>query len=305
MSWIESGSPRDKGPDPLLASAKKEAPPTWPLGKPDYIIDLPREQKIAATGINPYRYISVPSPNREEDLWVRAAVIHPGNRKVLHHALVFIKKEGEKGMGHLDPVRRGFLSGYVPGTTHEWVPEGTAKLLPASSTLVFQLHYTATGKEETDRTQLGLYVSREKPKAELLTRGAGDFRFLIKPGVEEHPVEAEFRFSKDSLLYEVTPHMHLRGKHFRYELHYPDGRSEVVLSVPHYDFNWQHNYRLAEPKKIPSGSRLLVKGAFDNSDSNPHNPDPSLWVKFGEQTYEEMFIGYFLYSEVPTEVSSR
>ena len=162
------------------------------------------------------------------------------------------------------------------------------------------MHYTATGKPEEDLSEMGLYVCTEKPKMELKTRSAYNFKFSIPPGAANHETVAEYKFAKDSILYEMMPHMHLRGSWFKYEAVYPDGKSEVLLSVPNYDFSWQHLYRLQEPKRLPAGTKLICRGGHDNSAQNPNNPDATKTVGFGEQTFDEMFIGYINYSEVPS-----
>ncbi|MEI2724788.1 MAG: hypothetical protein V9H26_14965 [Verrucomicrobiota bacterium] len=158
------------------------------------------------------------------------------------------------------------------------------------------MHYTTTGKEESDRTEMGLYLAPGKPAAELITGAATTQEFEIPPGVRAQPVRAEFQFERDAWLYEFSPHMHLRGASFTYTANYSDGRSEVLLNVPNYDFNWQTLYRLKTPQRMPAGTRLICTGTFDNSASNPANPDPKATVRFGEQTADEMFIGYFNYA---------
>jgi hypothetical protein len=161
------------------------------------------------------------------------------------------------------------------------------------------MHYTATGKPETDLTEMGLYLCKEKPKLELKTRSAFNFQFKIPPGDPNYETKAEYKFAKNSLLYELMPHMHLRGSWFKYEAVYPDGKSETLLSVPNYDFKWQHLYRFQEPKRLPAGTKLICRGGHDNSAQNPDNPDATKTVGFGEQTFDEMFIGYINYSDAP------
>ena len=299
ITWIEQGSPRGQGED-LLAT---QAPPTvvdWPLGKPDYLVSMPKEVEIPATGVFPYRYVLVESPI-PEDAWLRAAVVKAGNRKVLHHCLVFVIYP--KNSGHQQPDDRGGLGGFfasfLPGTEEVTFPEGTGKFLPKGTKIIFQLHYSATGKVEKDLTQMGLYLCKTKPPMELHTRSAVKHVLDIPPGDPDYQVEAQFNFPRDSMLYSMSPHMHFRGSRVQYEAFYPDGKHEVILSVPNYDFNWQTLYRLAEPKRIPAGTRLVCTGAFNNSPQNPANPDPTKLVHFGEQTFDEMFIGYFNYAELP------
>lgn len=298
LAWIEQGAPRGEGVDPL-PTAQPAPAPDWPLGRPDAIIAMPEAAKIPATGLVPYQVYTVKS-SLPEDAWVRGVVIRAGNAKVVHHCLVFINYP--EALKHLEPRQEqgtaGFFAGFVPGTEPVMFPAGTAKFLPKGAEFVFQMHYTTTGKEETDRTEMGLYLAAGKPSAELITGAATTQEFEIPPGTRAHPVRAEFQFEHDSLLYEFSPHLHLRGANFTYTAKYPDGRSELLLNVPNYDFNWQTLYRLKAPKRMPAGTRLLCTGTFDNSADNPANPDPTATVRFGEQTTDEMFIGYFNYATV-------
>ena len=299
LTWIDQGKPRGQGEDPLAAHPPQ---PTedWPLGKPDYIVTVPREMDIPATGVFPYRYAFVDSPVTE-DVWLRAAVVKAGNRKVLHHCLVFVKYPNDSE--HPQPDNKGgidgFFTGFVPGTEPVAFPYGTGKFLPKGAKFIFQLHYSATGKPEKDRTEIGLYLCKTKPPMEYQTRAAARTRLDIPPGDPDYEVEGAFTFKRDSLLYELSPHMHFRGSRVKYEALYPDGKREVLLSVPHYDFNWQTLYRLTEPKRMPAGTKLICAGAFDNSPQNPANPDPTKLVHFGEQTFDEMFIGYVNFAEIP------
>jgi peroxiredoxin len=305
LNWIDQGAPRGDGADPLAANPPAAAEP-WPLGKPDYVVSLSAEETIPATGQVDYRYVVVDAP-ATEDVWVRAAVVRPGNLKVLHHCLVFLKyPDALKGQQpNYHGGAGGYFIGYVPGTLPTAFPEGTGKFIPKGSQIIFQMHYTPTGKEEKDRTEIGLYVLPAKPAMELRTRAAAQNKFEIPAGESDHEVRGEYRFKKDALLYSLSPHMHLRGSRFRYDALYPDGRTETILSVPHYDFNWQTLYELAEPKKIPAGTRLVCTGAFDNAPSNPANPDATKLVKWGDQSWNEMFIGYVNFAELPGQPEKK
>jgi len=300
VRWVEQGAPREPGDDPLASHAPPPAR-DWPLGQPDFVVKFPTAQEIPASGVLDYRYIPVTSPIRS-NAWLRAAVVRPGNKKVVHHILVLVTTAQElqnhkmrNGGGGID----GYFSAYVPGYEAVPFPEGAGKFLPAGSILMFQVHYTTSGKTETDQSEIGLYLAREKPATELKTRSAFNVKFQIPPGSPNEESEAEFKFTKDALLYDMSPHMHLRGSWFSYEAVYPDGKKEVLLSVPHYDFKWQHLYRLTQPKRLPAGTRLVCRGAHDNSPQNPDNPDPNASVRFGDQTFDEMFIGYFNYTDAP------
>ncbi|MCC7375887.1 MAG: hypothetical protein IT581_14615 [Verrucomicrobiales bacterium] len=288
-NWLNRGAPRGDGPDPLAASVTPP-PPDWPLGTPDKIVAVDR-QSIPATGTVDYRYLVVrnPFPN---DVWLRAAVVKPGNRRVLHHVLIF----GATSFTDILQIQAGlggYFAAYVPGMEQVAFPEGTGKLLKRGAFLVFQVHYTATGQPETDATELGLYVAPQKPGRELNTAAAYNTLFSIPPGSEDFPATAEFVLPKNGTLYEFSPHMHYRGKWFRFEAITPDGQRETLLHVPFYRFDWQTLYRLQEPRKLAAGTRIVVTGGWDNSSKNPYNPDPSASVRFGEQSWEEMFIGYF------------
>lgn len=298
VSWIRAGMPRGTGVDPLANIAAKPVGP-WPLGEPDHLVRMPKVSQIPETGTLPYQVFRVRSP-MTNDTWVRGVTIRAGNPKVVHHCLVFIRYP--KALRHLEPPQEegtaGFFAGYVPGTEPVWFPEGTAKFVPKGSDFIFQMHYTTTGKPETDRTELALYVAKEPPAEELVTGAATSMDIEIPPGAPAHPARSEFHFAEDALVYEFSPHMHLRGSTFQYTAEYPDGRREVLLRVPRYDFNWQTLYRLKTPKRVPAGTRLVCTGTFDNTALNPANPDPSATVRLGEQTTDEMFIGYFNYSKV-------
>jgi hypothetical protein len=289
IRWIDQGTPGGEGPDPL--ATVQPASSDWELGPPDYVINVP-EQSIGATGHEPYHYVNVTLPFTN-DVWIRAAVVRPGNRQVVHHVLVFAN-ENPLLLG-LD----GFFAGYVPGTESMAFPAGTGKLLKKGGRLRFQLHYSRIGTPQKDRTQLGLYVYTNQPTSELLTRAAANVFFRIPPGAEDYEVSSEYQFDTAVRLFEMSPHMHYRGSRFRYEAHYPDGTMETLLSVPHYHFDWQTTYRLAEPKTLPAGTILRVFGAWDNSTRNPHNPDPTKAVTFGEQSDQEMLIGYFGVAALP------
>ena len=301
-AWARAGAPRGtSATDPLTVAAAAPAG-DWPLGPPDLILTIPT-QSLPATGVIDYRYITV-NPGTTTDKWLRAAVVHPGNSRVVHHALVFdgttvdVLLNGG-GLG-------GFFAGYVPGYVQTWFPDGTGKFLKAGTPLTLQMHYTADGKAETDATQVGLYYFSTPPAQSLSTKAAVNLNLKIPPNTKEYPSVATFMPSatKDVMLYELNPHMHFRGKYTRFDALYPDGTTETLLNVPQYDFNWQSMYRLAQPKRLPAGTTIRVSGAFDNSPQNPANPNPNATVTFGEQTFDEMFIGYINYAELPDKVAT-
>ncbi len=307
VQWIDDGAPRGSGPDPLEnASVPVGYPFAWPesLGTPDQVLSIP-VQNIPATGVVGYRYIDV-ATTFTNDVWLRAAVVKPGNIRVTHHVLAF----DSATIGGLE----GFFAGYVPGTDAVAFPEGTGKLLRRGQVLQFQMHYVTTGTAETDQTQIALYVAPAPPSSPLQTKSAFDIFFNIPANnpdyqrIAYHP--ASGTLTTNILIYEMSPHMHLRGSHFKYEVIYPDNSSEVILSVPLYVFHWQTLYRLATPKYVPRGSRIKCTAGWDNTMQNHHllgeyygTGDsrflPGRNVGFGEQSYDEMFIGYLNYAEVP------
>lgn len=310
IQWINDGAPRGPGADPLALTppSTNVFPYTWPpaLGTPDVVLRIPT-QNLPAFGIVNYVYVNVAN-TLPKDAWLRAAVVRPGNRRVVHHCLVYFGTNSAF-MG-LD----GYFAGYVPGMEPVAFPSGTGKLLPAGTTLKFQLHYTTTGQSETDQTELGLYLASVPPAAELQTKSAYDLisftgipfffipPFSIPAGAADYPaVNASLTPSatKSVLLHEISPHMHYRGSRFKCEAVYPDNSRETLLSVPRYDFHWQTLYRFAQPKVLPAGTRLVCSGTFDNSPQNRDNPDPTATVFFGEQTFDEMFIGYINFSVLP------
>ena len=301
LRWIAAGAPRGEGPD-LLASLASAPPPDWPLGKPDYILSMPKPFSVPATGVIPYQYFEVENPI-QEDAWLRAAVVKPGNAKVLHHALIFVKYP--EHLKSIEPRQNGgtagYFTGFVPGAEAVPFPEGTGKYLPKVTRIIFQIHYSPTGKAETDLTELGLYLLQSKPEWELRTRAATQTELLITPGERVHKTKATYTFRKEAVLHSLSPHMHVRGTSFKYDLVYPGGKTETILSVPRWDFNWQTLYRFSDPKKVPAGTELICSGTFDNSATNPSNPNPKQWVIFGEQTTDEMFIGYYDIAVRPME----
>ncbi|MCI0540462.1 MAG: redoxin domain-containing protein [Verrucomicrobiales bacterium] len=297
VGWIDAGCPRGGGNDPLVALAAQ--PPKedqWTLGRPDFIVAPSQTMTIPATGVVEYITNIVESP-LVEDAWLRAAVIRPDNKKVLHHAIVYLDFPESQRKGRDD--KDNWLTGWAPGYRMAAFPEGTGKFLPKGTKLRWQLHYTTMGSEQADRTELGLYLLKEKPQVEIEIRGVWNGDFKIPPGSRDARTLALKDFPRDMIVYELNPHMHKRGSWFRFEALYPDGHFETLLSVPKYDFNWQTGYRLAEPKRLPGGTRILCTGGFDNSKQNPSNPDPKKEVHWGDQSWEEMFIGFMTVSEVP------
>jgi hypothetical protein len=291
LRWIDAGCPRGTGPDPL----ETPAPPAvdWPLGQPDLILSIPL-QTLPAKGDIDYRYLVVDS-TLASDTWLSAAVVKPGNTRVVHHSLVFVGGLNAN-LGGL----AGFFAGYVPGLDPTFFPAGTGKLLAKGSKLTFQMHYVSVGTVQTDRTQLGLYFLKSPPARTLQTKSAYDIFFQIPPRTNDYPTTAVTApFTRGSWLYEISPHEHLRGSWFHYDLQLPNGTRTPIIHIPHYLFSWQRLYRLEQPLFVPAGARIVCTGGWDNSPQNLTNPNPDSLVQFGEQTYEEMFIGYYNYAEGP------
>ncbi len=297
VHWIEAGAPRGSGPDPLRDSPARERKP-WPQGEPDLVLEVP-EQRIPPTGVVPYRYETVDVP-LAEDVWIRGVDLRPSNARVMHHGTAHIvPPDGGATPATLGfRFTRGLFAGYVPGREPYPLPDDSGFFLPAGSKIRFQLHYTTTGRPERDAPRLALYLSRQPLPYELKIGAAVNFDFEIPPGAEEHVEEASLAIDRDILLYRLAPHMHYRGKWMTIDARHPDGSTERLLSVPNYNIQWQRQYVLAEPVRLAAGTRLVCRAAFDNSDKNPANPDPESSVSWGEQSFEEMLIGYFTYREV-------
>ncbi len=294
LRWIEQGAPRGEGTDPLATAVVPHV--EWPLGQPDAVVALPSVEEIPATGVFDYRHIKAKAPFTE-DVWVKGVVARPGNNRVVHHIIVRVREAGQRE----DNPDDAFLIGWAPGSPDMFFPENTGKLIKKGSVLDFEMHYTASGKPETDQSSIGLYLQKEKPQLILKTHAAYNFDFQLEPRQKSINAHATYVFRRDSLLYDLSPHMHLRGAWFKFEALYPSGKREVLLSVPHYDFAWQHNYRLTEPKRMPAGTWILATGGFNNSATNPYNPDPDIHVHWGDQSFDEMFIGFMGVAELPRE----
>lgn len=293
LSWIQAGSPASEGNDPL----REPLPPLdeWRLGKPDVILKLPEVQTIAATGVEPYRHIVVENPF-DQDVWIRAADIKPGNNSVVHHVILYAKwPESPTNSGKLGM----FFYGWAPGTSPLIYPEGVAKHLPPNAKLTIEMHYTTNGEEQTDQTEIALYLADGPTERSGITLAAIENDLDIPPGNEDARHVATHYFDKAATIYGLFPHMHFRGSWMRYELLQPDGKRETLLHVPRYDFQWQLSYYLEKPRHVPAGSWLMVTGSFDNSAANPANPDPTKRVFWGEQSWDEMFIGFFEAADDP------
>jgi peroxiredoxin len=302
--WVEAGAPEG---DPKDLPPPRKFVEGWRIGQPDQVVYMRDEPyQVPAKGEVRYQYFRV-DPGFTEDKWVKAAECRPGNRAVVHHIIVFIKPPGQ-GLEprEIEGVHSEFLTATAPGALPMVLRPGMAKLVPAGSEFVFQMHYTPNGTAQEDRSSVGLvFADPQEVKQMVGTDKAANPRFRIPAGADNHKVEATHGFDQDMLLISLFPHMHLRGKAFRYTAIYPDKRREVLLDIPRYDFNWQNGYELIEPKRMPAGTQLFCEAWFDNSTANLANPDPTQAVRWGEQTWEEMMIGYFDATPADRDVSKR
>jgi hypothetical protein len=296
VHWIEAGAPRGAGEDPLLAV--KPDTDEWKHGdgKPDLVVEIPAYE-IPANGVIEYQYPSVKNP-LGRDVWITALEIHPGARSAVHH---IIAQDPVVGTG---PRGGGNLGGFAPGMSPIVYPQETGVLFPKDANFVFQMHYTPNGKAVTDVSKVGFWFreANDPPKHPLHLTALVDFKFEIPPGAKEHTTTVSRQITRDMLVYNIMPHSHLRGKLGRMAAIYPDGREEVLLNVPKYDFMWQTVYEFTEPKKIPAGSKLVWTFAWDNSAQNPANPDPKASVRWGDQTFEEMGIGFMRFRYLDEEI---
>ncbi len=285
-AWIADGAPEGDPADLPPTPAHSDG---WRIPGPDLVVEMPEEVEVPAEGSMPYKHYVI-DPGFKEDVWVRASQVRPGNASVVHHLVVYVQRPDAKG---IERISGDFLAAYAPGIPPRVLPDGLAKRIPAGSKLRFQVHYTPRGTKQVDRSRIALtFVEAARVRKEFKGLMAMDYRFRIPPGADNFESRAEHRFDQAAVLHSLMPHMHLRGKSMRFEATYPDGRGEVLLDVPRYEFDWQNVYVLAEPKPMPEGTVVRVVAHFDNSAANPNNPDPTRTVTFGEQTRDEMMVGY-------------
>ncbi len=308
-TWMDAHAP---------AGDARDAPPAvhwtngWNIDVPDVVFQMPVAKHIPASGYIPYQFVIIPT-HFKEDRWVRMSEIRPSNRMVVHHAVAYIRDPQSKWLRGApvgipfsaddlptEALRRDamfttsdILLVYAPGSLPDQWPQGFAKLVPAGSDIVLQMHYTAHGHPMEDRTAVGLVFSKVPPGKRVLTLQLTNDRFLIPPGDPDHRVEVHGTIPNDALLLSFFPHMHLRGKTFEYNIIESGGRVRTLLRIPHYNFFWQLSYRLADPIFLKGGTVLQAVATFDNSKNNPHNPDPDSAVTWGEQTWAEMMVGFF------------
>ena len=287
-AWVDNGAPEG---DPKLLAAAPSFPDGWNIGKPDQIFDMGTTFDVPKEGTLPYKYFTVDT-NFTEDKWIEAAEIRPSARSVVHHVIVFVQEPGA-GAGRGEGT---MLTGFAPGEQPLILPPGTAKLVKAGSKFRFQVHYTTNGKEAADRTIVGVRYAKELPKFQANVASAINFNFKIPANTDDYEVKSSYTVKRDLDVVSWMPHMHVRGKDFKFTIVYPDGRSEVALNVPKYDFSWQLSYTPAQTIHLPEGTRIDCVAHFDNTPNNKANPNPNQDVKWGDQTWEEMMIGFVTYT---------
>ena len=317
-AWVDAGSPegnpKDLPPNPKFTDG-------WQIAKPDVVLSMTEDFHVPAEGEIPYKYFAVPT-NFTEDKYVQFAEIRAGDRTHVHHVIVSVRYPAPgvelPPAGEIKPERLaasrqqqanqanaqarsaedsdGRLVGWAPGEAPQIMRDGQAKLIKKGSVLVFQVHYTTNGEVGKDRTSVGLIFSKVPVEKRVITAGASARNLVIPPHHPNYESTATFTFKEDSHIDSLHPHMHVRGKDFKYTLVYPDGTSKVILNVPRFDFAWQLTYFFKEPLVAPKGSKLEIVAHHDNSAKNKFNPDPTATVYWGDQTWEEMMIGYVDYT---------
>lgn len=290
VRWVENGAPEG---DPKQLPPPPTFTDGWMIDKPEQVVWMPEEYTVPAEGTVEYQRFVI-DPGWTEDKWIRSIECRPGNPSVVHHIIVYLRPPNTPRTSGAGRLTTDWLAAYAPGLRVPDLPEDMARYAPAGSTLIFEVHYTPNGVSQKDKSYCGfVFADPKKVKREVAVKNAGSFDFVIPPHANNHRVESSYHFRDETMLISVSPHMHLRGKDFRYDLIYPDGKKETILWVPRYDFGWQTTYTFTEPMKLPKGTKMHCVAHFDNSADNLANPDPSAEVRWGEQTWEEMMFGWF------------
>jgi hypothetical protein len=302
VAWAKNGAPEGDAQDLPRA---KEFVEGWNIRKPDLVLEMPAAFAVPASGTVEYQYILIPG-HFQKDTWVQMAEVRPDSRAVVHHIIAFVREPGSKWLTSIKPGvpyvptkdesdmgDAQFLVGFAPGAPPAVLPDGRAKLIPAGSDIIFQVHYTTNGKAAMDKSKIGLMLAKAPVKERVLTLSALNTDFAIPPGKANYQVDSEFEFGTEAKIVSLFPHMHLRGKDFQFTAVYPTGEAQELLSVPNYSFSWQLNYLPAADITAPKGTKMKCVAHFDNSANNPYNPDPSKEVKWGDQSWDEMMIGFF------------
>jgi hypothetical protein len=314
--WANGGAPEG---DPKDLTAAPTFAQGWRIGTPDAIFEMQEDYAVPARGTIAYENFYIPT-NFTEEKWLSAIEARPGNRTLVHHILVFYQAppDGPRVTPAIQPNREHsrielqrsagsrpqretglptrLLATYAPGTDAQVFPAGTALRLAPGGILHLQVHYTANGTAGTDRSKIGLVFAKAPPAEEMRAGQFINAQFTIPPGAVDHEVATDLTFTQDALVRGLFPHTHVRGKRWNYTLELPDGTKRPLLSVPKYDFNWQTYYMFREPIAVPKGARIVATAWYDNSAANKSNPDPTIAVKWGDQTWEEMQYTGILYS---------
>ena len=305
VSWADLGAPEGNPKDLPKPLAFVDG---WNIGQPDMVLEMPAAFDVPAAGTIEYQYVIIPT-KFTEDHWVQMAEVRPGNRAQVHHVIAFIRdpksswmRDREPGVVFVPEKEGGkrnnggpsdSLAGFAPGMPPIVLEPGQGRLVKAGSDIIFQLHYTANGKAAQDRTKVGLVFCKQPPTERVLSLGAVNQKFAIPAGDANYRVDSELELNHEVKLTSMLPHMHLRGKDFEYRLIFPTGETQTILSVPRYDFSWQLWYDPVSDILLPKGTKVSCTAHFDNSANNPNNPDPGKEVKWGDQSWEEMMVGFF------------
>jgi mono/diheme cytochrome c family protein len=349
VKWATNGAPEGNKADLSAAPTFADG---WQVGQPDAVFTLQEDYPVPASGTIEYKYFEVPT-NFTEDKWVKAFEVRPGDRRVVHHIIVFGRpparpaappsaettstasttttpaprpqppftfapgmqeprdeavQAAKRAPNNDRPAPRGgtgpFVADFAPGQSVRVYAEDSALRVQAGTTLVFQIHYTASGKATTDRSRIGMVFANEKPKTEVMIAALQNANFTLPAGQSDARVDAEMTLNRDTTLWSLLPHTHVRGKRWEYQAVYPDGRTETILSVPKYDFNWQTEYVFKQPLKLPKGTKIHSTAWYDNSTANKSNPDPSVDVHWGDQTWQEMQFTAFAFTLDPVPQST-
>ena len=313
--WAAGGAPQG---DPALLPKAPTLAEGWRIGAPDQVFELSEAYSVPSEGTIEYENFYVPTGFTEAK-WVQAIEARPGNRTLVHHILVYYQAPPEASGPQpiLQPNREHnrlpqrsqgqrpsqppvgpsrLIATYAPGTDPQVFPLGTAMRLPPGGVLHFQMHYTANGKAGADRSKVGFIFAKEPPQTEMRATAFLNAKLVLPPGVANTAISTDVAFAQDATVFGLFPHTHVRGTRWNYVLELPDGTSKPILSVPKYDFNWQTFYLFKEPLQVPKGARIVSTAWYDNSKANRFNPDPSVEVLWGDQTWEEMQYTGILYS---------
>ncbi|HUQ91107.1 MAG TPA: cytochrome c [Bryobacteraceae bacterium] len=300
--WVDAGAPKGSPKD---APKPRRFVDGWTIAKPDLVLELPVEYEVPASGPIDYVHFAVPT-HFTEDRWVQQVEVRPGLRSLVHHIGVDIRPKGSKWLPQVQPgagtllkervstreTGNEHIAMYLPGSAGEVLPEGSARLISAGSQLIFQVHYQPNGKPGRDRSRVGLVFAKTPVEKRIHTVSVGNADFVIPPGNPDLRVVGSFLLFRPVTILSVVPHMHLRGKSFRCWVDFPDKTRVHLVRVPNYNRLWQAKYQLADPLQAPAKSWIQCLAAFDNSANNPWNPDPKAEVRWGDQTTDEMMVGY-------------